>query len=700
MWTLALLSALLAPQDATAPLTMDDVLGRVRWQGVAPAVGWAWDGEHLVVGRGEDERWYEVEGWREVAPVPEPRGEERPESPPRLRTRDGELVRLGPGKEGDLVLHSAQGELLEAHASPDQGWVSFVEDGDLKLVAMDGGEVRTLAGRAGKGVLEGLLDWVYQEEVYGRGDFQGHWWSPDSSHIAFLELDQSGVRSFPITRFDVPGVLETERGVELELMDYPKAGDPNPVTRLGIAEARTGEVRFLDLSAYPEDLLVVRVGWAPSGELEFVVQDRIQSMAALCLADPATGAVRELLRETSESWVDRPQAPLWLEDGSFLWHTHRSGYTHLERRAADGRLLNPVTSGEWRVRSLVAVDEQQGSVWFEGTRDGAIGRNVYRVGIDGSDLTRLTPGRGSHSVSFDAERRYLIDRVSSLSQPESVRLVDGITGEVLRELGAAEASADRAPRTPRLVAIRARDGYELDATVLLPERREGDRAPAVFLDTYSGPDAPSVSDRWRISTWHQFLAERGVLVLQVNVRSASGRGHAHTSTCYRQLGVQELADLEDAVAHVVAEYGADPARVAISGWSYGGFMAAYALTHSDRFALGFAGAGVHDWQLYDTIYTERYMSTPQDNPDGYLGSSVIRAAGDLSGHLVLMHGTIDDNVHLQNTMLLVDALQEAGKDSFELMLYPGARHGVYSSHRSRMLWRVLRERFALVDAAG
>jgi dipeptidyl-peptidase-4 len=253
---------------------------------------------------------------------------------------------------------------------------------------------------------------------------------------------------------------------------------------------------------------------------------------------------------------------------------------------------------------------------------------------------------------------------------------------------------------PLRLSIPARDGLALDGTLLLPPGNGSDPALRypIFLDTYSGPDAPTVANRYRPSAWLQFLAQRGCLVLQVNVRTASGRGQAFTGLVYRRFLELELADLEAAVAFVLERYQGDPSRVALSGWSYGGSITAYALTHSKTFSLGFAGAGVYDWRLYDSIYTERYMQTPDLNPDGYRQSSVIEAAKELSGHLVLLHGTIDDNVHLQNTIQLVDELQKAGKQNFELMLYPNARHGVSSKHRLPYMWGVLRREFGLPAA--
>jgi len=281
-----------------------------------------------------------------------------------------------------------------------------------------------------------------------------------------------------------------------------------------------------------------------------------------------------------------------------------------------------------------------------------------------------------------------------MEHPTILRVLDGETGKVVKEIAKADkgAASEYAFSEKRRLTIAARDGYELDASVQLPpDWREGERYP-VFLPTYSGPDAPSVRDRWSHSSYHQFLAQQGFIILQVNVRSASGRGQVHTGTCYRQLGVQELKDLEDAVDHVVANFGGDAERVAISGWSYGGFMAAYALTHSKKFALGLAGAGVHDWRLYDTIYTERYMRTPQENKSGYDNTSVVKAAKDLHGQLVLIHGSMDDNVHMQNTMQLLWELQKAGKQDVELMIYPRSRHGParqVSAHNREFQWRRL-----------
>ena len=559
-----------------------------------------------------------------------------------------------------------------AQLSPDGLRLSFVLANDLYAADVATGAVTRLTHDGSPSLLNGKLDWVYQEEIYGRGDFQGSWWSPDSRHVAFLTLDESAVHAFTV----VDHVEDGHFRVAPEVTHYPKAGDPNPTVALSVADATTGELRRVDLERYAaSEPLIVRVGWTPDGaRLLFAVQDRIQTWADFVAWDPASGEARTWIEERSTTWVERPSGPRWLADGSFLWVSDRTGYAHLYRYAADGKPIGAVTSGEWAMRDVREIDEAAGLLWFTGTKDGAVDVNLYRIGLDGSGLKRLTQGPGTHSTSFSPDRAYFLDTVSSLSSPPEVRLCSG-EGEVLRVLDRAEVAADVVLSTWELVRIPARDGFELDAAVLRPVPFDPEREHPVWITTYSGPDAPTVRNRWSSGTWEQFLAQRGIVVFQVNVRSASGKGHWATSQCYQRLGVQELADLEDAVDWLTAHPWADAERVGITGHSYGGFMTAFALTHSERFALGVAGSGVYDWGMYDTIYTERYMRTPALNPEGYAATSVIGAAERLHGHLVITHGEIDDNVHLQNAMHLALALQRADKD-FEMMIYPQARHGL------------------------
>ena len=720
---LSVLVPALAAQEP-ARLTYEDTRTRLEWQGEVPAARWADDGVHVELGRGEAAEWLDpATGARTPKPKSQPQpepgdgaatppsrrlllddgdlwlddvpgGGREPRSPRGKRTRSERAVRLT--DDG-----AANGAKLEYHLSPDGAHASFVRGNDLFVVDTAARTTWRVTDDGGDLLFHGRLDWVYQEELYGRGDFQAHWWSPNGRSVAFLSLDQTGVKPFTLVDHVPDGFLERERAVTTEVASYPKAGDPNPTARLSIAHTDGRRVVPVDLSAFPNDALVVRVAWTPDGgTLLAFVQDRIQTWAELCAVDPATGALSRWLREESPTWVNRPAAPRWLADGTFLWLSERTGFQHVYHYRPGGELVRAVTSGDWQVRDLVRVDEAAGVLWFEGTKDGATGRHLYRISLDGEGLTCVTPGVGTHAFELNAAGTLVLDRWSAMDRLPTVRLLDATNGAVTAELGAAGAgsAATKYGLAPRQrVTIPARDGYPLDGSVILPSGWQAGQRYPVFLPTYSGPDAPSVRDSWSHSSYHQFLAQQGFVVLQVNVRSASGRGQRDTGACYRRLGEAELRDLEDAIDFVCREHGGDPARTAIAGWSYGGFITAYALTHSTKFALGLAGAGVYDWRLYDTIYTERYMRTPQENADGYTATSVIAAAKDLHGHLVLVHGTMDDNVHVQNALQLAWALQTAGKQDFELMLYPRSRHRLHrdvAAHADEFQWRRLQKLLA------
>ena len=713
----ALLVPGLAAQDPQR-LTFADTQQRIVWAGSTPAVAWAADGIHLEQTVGKVATW-----WNPATGESKPKPEVAAATPAggkfvlvhegdlwldeRGGTVRGDSRNTGGDPVGAFLRNqripseqavrltkdgSKAGKREEVQLSPDQRAVSFVRGNNLVVLDVATQQEWAVTTDGGPELFHGMLDWVYQEEIYGRNNFQGHWWNPRSSAVAFLSLDESAVREFTLVNHVPEGFLDKERTVTTEVSNYPKSGDPNPFARMSVADLASRKVVPVDLSAYPKDVLVTRVEWTPDGStLLLVLADRIQTWAELVAVAPGTGVVTTWIRETSKSWVNRPDAPRWLADGTFLWRSERTGYAHLYHYAPAGKLLAAVTSGDWQVRRLERVDEAKRLVWFEGTKDGATGRHLYRIGFDGQGLVGLTPGIGTHQAELDAAGTFVLDKWSAMDRPTTVRVLDGTTGAVVKEFGQASKgdAAKYGIAERQRITVTARDGYELDACVMLPaDWQEGGLYP-VFLPTYSGPNAPSVSDSWQHSTYHQFLAQQGFVVLQVNVRSASGRGLVHTSTCYQQLGVQELKDLEDAVDHVTRHFGGDPARVAISGWSYGGFISAYALTHSTKFALGLAGAGVYDWRLYDTVYTERYMRTPQENKAGYDATSVIKNAKNLRGHLVLLHGTMDDNVHDQNTMQLVWELQKAGVQDFELMVYPRSRHGLareVSKHSQEFQW--------------
>ena len=574
------------------------------------------------------------------------------------------LVRLTRGPETEEL----------ARFSPDDRRIAFVRDADLYVVDLEGNELRLTTG-GGENMLNGKLDWVYQEEIYGRGNYQAHWWSPDSRRIAFLQTDERDVPRFTV-------VDHVPYRPPLEVYPYPKAGDANPRVRLGVASANGGGITWIDPGLYGHsEILFVNVAFSPDGDVWYQVQDRRQTFLDLHRADPKTGESNRVLREESHAWVNQLGPPVFLDDGGFLWFSERTGFQHLYRYDADGNLVQPLTEGRWEVRSLNAVDEEAGAAYVSGTYRTAIGADVLRVALDGSGATLLTEAPGSHRGSFpdDGPVEHWFATSNNLHTPTRMALRRAEDGETVRELGGSEVpDLERFEISePELLTITTSDGVDLAAMLVRPHGFDTERVYPAWVHVYGGPHAQQVRNAWQGSRgmWFQYLAQQGIVVLVVDNRIASGRGVESTWPVYKNFGEQELVDLVEAVDWLGAKPWVDEERIGLDGWSFGGYMTLYALTRSDRFKAGIAGGSVVDWRAYDSIYTERYMSTPDDNPDGYKGSSVRERAGDLHGDLLLLHGTMDDNVHMQNTLQIAWDLQKAGKP-FEMMLYPKSRHGV------------------------
>jgi dipeptidyl-peptidase 4 len=570
-------------------------------------------------------------------------------------------------------LTSSTGTEEEATFSPDGRRIAFVRASNLFVVEIAAGREQALTTDGNKQLLNGKLDWLYQEEIYGRGFFRGYWWSPDSSRIAFLQLDERPVPEYTVT--DHIPYRPT-----LEVTDYPKAGDPNPTVKVGVSRIDGSAPRWLDLDAYSAgDFLVVSVDWTPASSQAVVqIQDREQTWLDLVFADPESGRLRKVLRETTKAWVNPNGNPVWLEDGSFLWLSERSGFKHVYRYKADGTLVRPVTEGRWDVLSIYGVDEGKGVVYFPGNERSALGTDLYRISLDGTGLTRVSQPAGTHRAIFNPAFTRYIGIWSDVTTPTQVRLhqADGAEVRVI-DANRVATHADFRLSKPEFVQVTSRDGVMMDAMIIRPPDFDPSRRYPVFQHTYAGPGAAQVRNQWGGQTYmfHQLLAQHGMIVWIHDNRSASARGTELQWPVYGKLGELELRDLEDGIAWLKQQPYVDPSRILLSGWSYGGFITAYALTHSTGWAAGIVGAPVVDWRDYDTVYTERLMKLPQNNPDGYRQSAPRFAAANLHGRMLLMHGTTDDNVHFQNSVQFAYELQRAGKP-FEMMIYPRSRHAV------------------------
>jgi len=577
------------------------------------------------------------------------------------------------GSEKALRVTNNREEEVGETFSPDGHMLAFIRSNDIYVFDLGTKQERRLTSDGGPKILNGRLDWVYQEELYGRGNFEAYWWSPDSTALAYLRIDESPVHEFTV-------VDHIPYHPALEVTAYPLAGDPNPIVKLGIVNAAGGETRWIDTSKYqPNDLLIVRVTWTPdSRKVVYQAQNRTQTFLDLNFAGALDGKSTTLLRETSKTWVEVVDNPTWLKDGSFLWQSVRNGWQHLYHYAPDGKLLQQVTDGKWEVRSIDGVDEDKGFVYFSGTEHSHIAPQTYRVKLDGTAVTRVTSTEGSHKVAVSPTSNLFIDNWSDVNTPTQTRLYD-IDGKLVRVIDENKAGPLRQYKLGKseLLRVKTRDGFEMEAMMIRPPDFDATKKYPVLEFTYSGPHAPQVKNTWGGSTymWHQLLAQKGYIIWICDNRTASGKGAESEWPVYRNFGELELRDLEDGLAWLKSQPYVDSDRIGIWGWSYGGYMTSSALTHSQSFKMGIAGGTVSDWRNYDTIYTERYMATPQNNPEGYKKSSPVNFAKDLHGKLLLIHGAIDDNVHQQNTVQFIYELQKADRQ-FQFMIYPKSRHGV------------------------
>ncbi|HEY6230235.1 MAG TPA: S9 family peptidase, partial [Pyrinomonadaceae bacterium] len=556
--------------------------------------------------------------------------------------------------------------------SPDDRKLGYVRGNNIYVYDLASQKERQLTTDGGPKILNGRLDWVYQEELYGRGNFEAYWWSPDSTRLAYLRLDENPVHEFTV-------VDHIPYPQTLEVTPYPQAGDPNPLVQLGVVDVAGGATRWIDTSKYqPADFLIVRVSWTPDGaKVVYQAQNREQTFLDLNFAG-SDGKSTTLFRESSKAWVEVIDNPTWLKDGSFLWLSARNGWQHIYHYAQDGKLLQQVTDGKWEARAIDGVNEDSGLIFFNGTEHSHIATNEYRVKLDGSGLTRLTNTEGSHRAWVSLGGAWFLDAWSDINTPTQIRLYDA-DGKLLHTVAENKVAAlkDYKLGAAEFLKVKTRDGFEMEAMMIRPPDFDATKKYPVLEFTYSGPHAPQVRNGWGGAAymWHQMLAQKGYIIWICDNRTASGKGAESEWPVYKTFGPLELRDLEDGLAWLKGQPYVDGSRIGLWGWSYGGFMTSYALTHSQTFKMGIAGGTVGDQRNYDTIYTERYLQTPQHNPEGYRNSSPRFFARDLHGKLLLIHGAMDDNVHVQNTIHFAYELQKAGKQ-FQMMLYPKSRHGV------------------------
>ena len=538
-------------------------------------------------------------------------------------------------------------------------------------------------------ILNGEVDWVYAEELAVRSNF---FWSPEGKEIIFLQMDETHVPTYPITDW-----LPTHPRVDEE--KYPKAGDPNPIVRLGIESSTGGKVRWIKLTD-DEDTYVPRFGWIREGWAWAEVLNRKQDVMDLYFIDAKSGRSRKVLTESEpNAWVNVNDDFRVLKSGDrFLWTSWRDGHTHIylysfnggDPAAADAKLEHQLESGDYEVIAVDGVDDAAGTVFFTANKDDPRQEKLFSVKLDGSGMQNLSAENGNYEATFADDARHFVETHSTAMMPPRISMCT--VGGSCQKVWEGRSIAAYDPIVPKPLEFKADDGTVLYGYLILPRHADAGQKIPLIVHIYGGPAGQTVQDAWGGSTalFHQILANQGYAIFSVDNRGTPNRGKKFSSAIRLQSGGIELKDQLASLDQLYPQFPQlDQTRTAIWGWSNGGSMTLYALTHSDRFKAGISVAPVTSWRNYDSIYTERYMSLPKDNAAGY-DDSIVNAARSLRGSLLLVHGTSDDNVHFQNTIQMTDALIKSGKQ-FRLMVYPDKTHGISGSATRMQLFHMMED---------
>lgn len=562
--------------------------------------------------------------------------------------------------------------------SPDKKWVAYTKpDNNLYISDMESKKEIQLTKDGSETILNGYASWVYYEEILGRGSrYKAFWWSEDSKQLCYMRFDDTEVPVFPIYWADGQhGRLENER--------YPKSGDKNPEVKIGIVNLDNPlQTVWADFNQKDDQYFGAPI-WTPQNQLWVVWMNRGQDNLKIYNTDLKTGAKTEVYDEKQKTWIDLDEANRveFLSDGKrFILQSDKDGWQNLYLHDMSGKLLNQITSGSFWGTSITRIDEKAKLIYFRARKENSARFDFYKVGLDGKGLTRLTFGEYSHDqISLSPNAKYFITTYSNVSTPATMALVDA-KGKLVRELGNAKGPEFDNYTMPKveLTRVKSADGlFDLPVLITYPVNYDPNKKYPVLISIYGGPNAGTVYDRWRpVGGASQWWAQEGMIQVAFDNRSSGHFGKGGLNYIHRQLGKYEIEDYMACGRWLRAQPFVDSNRVAITGGSFGGYMTCMALTYgADVFTHGIANASVTDWHLYDTHYTERFMDTPQENPEGYKATSVMTYADKYKGLLRIVHGTSDDNVHMQNSIQLINKLQES-KKHFEFMVYPGERHGI------------------------
>ena len=574
---------------------------------------------------------------------------------------------------------STESEEKDPEFSPDGQRLAFVRDNDMFVYDISSHKETRLTHDGSATTLNGTLTWVYWEEIFGRKD-TGYWWSPDSRSIAFLQTDESALSDSTFVDFEP---------VEQKIIHqrYPKPGENNPKVRVGIVDIASASPRWVSIAG-PAPEWIIRIKWRPTAKQVAVeTLNRPQTELDLYLADAATGEAKRILKENDSSWVNVQDDLYFFADNQhFLWASERDGYMHLYRYDLNGTLTNQVTKGDWAVASsgglpfwvrkaVVGIDEKSGLIYFTALKDGSVDRELYRIKVDGTGLTKLSVEPGTHRVLMSPDARFYFDTYSNISTLPVLRLY---TAQAKLKQTLAEPHPELLPVgmvSPKLLTIPAQDGFPMPAQMLRPPDFNASRRYPLILHVYGGPSAPSVTNAWQFQTlFDNLMAKEGYIMVAIDNRGATGISKTLENTLGANPAAAETDDLVAGVRWLKAQPWVDPSRVGVYGWSNGGTTTLNLMTRSKEFKAGIAGAPVTDWRFYDSKWAESLLKLPQDRPDVYDSTSLVKRAANLSGCLLLIYGTYDDNVHPQNEQAFMNALIAAGK-LYQAVIYPMRKHG-------------------------